>query len=181
MHGLLNMKQSAVNYPSAIKEAHENVDKTFKLREQDRTSWKIWLDACRRFRDLFTAAHLDSSFYPNEDALRIGEEAAVEVAIKYLELDPYYFRSGYSKERILRILKKLELSKKQQDRLRNVILSKVDSHDCREFRAYCRLAKKLNDEGLLKRLKQRSGSLDEGVKRRAIWMLKYCSWSTACS
>ena len=72
--------------------------------------------------------------------LRSGDEALVEHAIAFLEIDPYVFRSGYAKATIIRCIKRLPFSHNQVLRLQGVVLRALDKCDRQEFRAYCRLA-----------------------------------------
>ena len=63
-----------------------------------------------------------------------------EVLITYLKRDPYAFRSGYYKEKILRRLKRAPLTETQKTRLRAMLLAQVQKPPRREVRDYCRLA-----------------------------------------
>ena len=97
----------------------------------------------------------------------------VEFIIAFLEKDPWKFGSGYAKADMIWLLGKLKLPPKQCDRLRKVLLTVVDKRDRREFRHYCRLACKLDSPELRRELTRRLRSTDEGVNRRARWMLDY--------
>ncbi|MGH9767193.1 MAG: hypothetical protein ACREAB_07140 [Blastocatellia bacterium] len=101
---------------------------------------------------------------------RIG---GVESIIAFLEEDPWTFGSGYAKADMVKLLRKLDLTPKQGERLRKVLLTIVDKRHRREFRLYCLLACKLDSPELRRELTRRLGSRDEGVSRRARWMLDY--------
>ena len=101
---------------------------------------------------------------------KLGE---VDAAIKFLEKDEWEFGSGYVKADLIRLVKKLDLRPDQADRLRRVLLAVVDDRDRREFRAYCRLASKLDSEQLRNELALRLEGEDDGIRRRAQWMLHY--------
>src|SRR5436190_18528918 len=63
--------------------------------------------------------------------LAAGEPEAVEEALTFLERDPYFFRSGYARERVARWLARVELTPLQKARARAVVLSTVDGpHHC---------------------------------------------------
>jgi hypothetical protein len=106
---------------------------------------------------------------------RIG---GVESIIAFLEKDPWTFGSGYAKADMIRLLRKLDLTSKQSERLRKVLLTIVDKRDRREFRHYCRLACKLDSPELRRELTRRLQSMDKGVSRRARWMLDYLQGQT---
>jgi len=105
------------------------------------------------------------------ERLAAGERDAVEIAVLFLEADPWFFRSGYVKEDLLRRLKRLCLTADASERLRAVLLAAVDLRDRREFRRYCHLARALDAPDLRQALAGRRTSPDAGVRRRAEWML----------
>ena len=82
-----------------------------------------------------------------------------------------FFRSGYVKEELLRRLKNLRISQDQIQRVNEAILGVVDKKDCREFRRYCQLARKIGTPEFQRALRERLLSPDAGVRRRAQWVL----------
>ena len=105
------------------------------------------------------------------DALRSGDPAGLETAIDVLEGDPLFFRSGYVKAELIRLISRQPLTETQMARLRDVVLGIVDRRDGREFRRYCRLARRLDDQGLRRDLDVRRRSDDADIRRRAAWVL----------
>ena len=80
-------------------------------------------------------------------------DAELSAEIMFLEADPYFFRSGYRKEKILRRLKKAVLSDDEKERLRRVVLVQVASSSWRrEFSEYARLAIVLDSPALRQEL-----------------------------
>jgi len=114
-----------------------------------------------------------NEFLNAKDSRYLRRIGGVESIITFLEKDPWTFGSGYAKAEMIRLLRKLELTLKQGERLRKVLLTIVDKRDRREFRHYCRLACKLDSPELRRELTRRLQSTDEGVSRRARWMLDY--------
>jgi len=105
------------------------------------------------------------------EPLRTGKPSAVEMGIQFLELDPWFFRSGYMKETLIRLLRRQNLTEEQATRLRNTVLAVVDKGDRREFRHYCRLAVTVEDANFRRQLLQRLRGDDPGCARRALWIL----------
>jgi hypothetical protein len=154
---LVEDKQSRLN--EAIEERHEG-----------REAWSRWEDAAREWHEAMALLY-PKDFWDGLERLRIGDPAAIEPAITFLEVDPWCFRSGYAKETILRFLKRADLNDEQAGRLRTVILNAVDVGDRREFRGYCKLAIHVLDDGLRLALLERLRSANRGHARRALWVL----------
>ena len=100
-----------------------------------------------------------------------GLTEAIEIAIQFLEVDPYFFRSGYIKTDLLRRLKRAPLTKSQQQRLRNVILARISGPDRRELRDYCRLAAALATPAFRIELEAMAKAADARTARHARWAL----------
>lgn len=150
--------------------AHEAVTAAFKagMRETDRARYDALLD---RFRMVTTAA-LPSSDADFMAALAAGKERHVHSAIAFLEADPWFFRSGYEKQNLIRHLKRIALSDVQRLRLAEVVLKAIDGRDRQEFRHYCRLACAVWSDALDASVAERLDSRDAGIRRRATWIAK---------
>ena len=96
-----------------------------------------------------------------------------EATITFLEVNPRYFRSGYDKAQLLRCLKRADLSPRHKQRLKAVLLDVVGRPSGVEFRQYCQLAARLACKELSSALSKLVKSEDEGVRRRASWMLEH--------
>lgn len=109
-------------------------------RNQGAKEWAAYETAIADFR----AAQ--ANVYPNAfldafDMLSFHIPADPTPLIAFLEADPYFFGSGYRKEEIIRLLKRCDLTPKQADRLRGVVLRSVERPEWRrEDRHYGRLA-----------------------------------------
>ena len=78
-------------------------------------------------------------------ALVAGIRDAPLTAIAYLDADPYFYRSGYAKKRLLRDLRHRRLDVTESDPLRRLALRVVDRGErgCGYFREFTKLAGKL--------------------------------------
>jgi len=101
-----------------------------------------------------------------------GDASKLEMAVAFLEADPYVFGSGCVKEDFIHALKHMDLPPSALQRLQRVVLSVVDTRDGREFRDYCRLARKVDSPELREQLRQRLAHDDPNVRRRARWVLE---------
>lgn len=106
------------------------------------------------------------------DRLQHGDVSAISEAIDFLEADPWHFRSGYVKELLMLNLRRVPLTPEIRERLKLVVLDRVDGKDRRDFRSVCKLAATLVDDTLRIELKKRADSDDVRVARHATWALK---------
>lgn len=101
----------------------------------------------------------------------------VKFMITFLEVDPWFWGSGYMKEKLIRRLKQAPLKEPQKARLRTVAFDAVLRRPHREFKHYCKLARALQTPdfvGNIERLATESntGSDDGAVRARARRMLR---------
>ena len=111
-------------------------------------------------------------FWRDVELLQGGDFAQVGVAVAFLEANPYFFRSGYTKGKLIRYLKTPMLTPEYAWRLGQAVLTVVDTRDDRDFRAFCSLARKVDAPALREALTARLASGDAGVQRRARWVLE---------
>jgi hypothetical protein len=130
----------------------------------------LWRQAVDRFWTALRGAY-PPGFRDIWARLAQSDADAIETAVVFLEVDPWFFRSGYMKEELIRRLNRLELSGAVVSRLRHVVVAAVDRSDRREFRRYCRLARRVDSLELRQALRERCASPEAGVRRRAAWML----------
>ncbi len=125
----------------ASNECHARLNEAFesyRAKPSDAARQK-WKDAATAFHNCENTAFY---LWPTEarHQMRRGEREAVEDALIFLEVDPWFFRSGYLKERVTRHLKSARLSEDDAQRLRDVVFAVACGRNRREFRDYCRLA-----------------------------------------
>ncbi len=123
-----------------------------------------------RFYNAVEAAY-PPGFWEHYERLRNGDARGVEMAIEFLEADPWFFRSGYIKANLARFLKHVPLSNRQVRRLEKVLLKIVDERNTQEFRNYCRLARVVATPALTEALKERLTDEKLHCRLRATWML----------
>lgn len=154
--------------------ASQRRDATLKHRDSSAAARKAWEDAAQQWheaRDALYGPAFDHSIDPHMAAIRAGEPAAIENAIRFLEVDPPGFHAGYAKERFLRALKVVPLSMNQNARLRSAMMKAVDDGYRHELQEWCRLAPRLDLDEVIADLRRRAHSDDNGVRERASWSL----------
>jgi DNA repair exonuclease SbcCD ATPase subunit len=108
-----------------ISRLHSRIKETLRLRAQSDSAHQQWKEACAEFHtryDLlaFPSGHNEETFF---DQLVKSDPVITEWALCFLELRPYFFRSGYVWQKLLRRLKHVALSEEQQQRFSDVIRS----------------------------------------------------------
>ncbi len=121
-----------------VREAQSRLNQVAHRRS--RAEWTAWEDAVPRFHTALEAAY-PPGFWDEYEALVQHNDAPRSLILGFLEANPYFYRSGYIKQKILRYLKQVSLSKQEKERLRFVVLAQVEApHARREFPEYARLA-----------------------------------------
>lgn len=83
-----------------------------------------WSQACAEFHARYEELCLPWGPYPNfHEKLVAGDPEIVEVALSFLEVRPYFFRSGYHWKTILKKCKRAPMSGQQRERF-TVVLQK---------------------------------------------------------
>ena len=152
----------------AARLAHEAVTRAFREHLRERHPERY--DALLRDFRAKTAAALPSSDQAFLPALAKSRVRFLEAAIAFLEADPWFFRSGYEKQNLIRDLKRARLNNAQRERLGRVVLAAIDDRDRAEFRHYCRLACGVWSDVLDEEVAKRMESPDPGIRRRALWV-----------
>jgi hypothetical protein len=108
------------------------------------------------------------SFWADIERLKRGDRNAMESAVRFLEADPWWPRSGYEKAVIIRQFLKMDLSG-YETRLRDVVDRVVDdTRPRRELREYARLARSLWNEQLAISIEARA----KAGNPKARWLLR---------
>ena len=120
-----------------LAESMRQVHETFQHRGRSPEAHALWVAAAARSR-----AAAFTLYPPDLDLTRItkGDKQAIESAIVFLEVDPWVFRSGYHKKRLLDRLARTKLEETDKQRLRTVIVRTTARGPRMEFHHTLRLA-----------------------------------------
>lgn len=174
-------------YRQEVGQARQAVEAAYPLRLGAPQAWKEWQAAVHHQYDVYKkyadvsfqppplsgdAAQYDWAFWRDIELLRGGDGTKLEAATAFLEADPWFHRSGYTKVKMVRYIKQAMLTPGYVARLQNVVLDMVERRNGQEFRAYCRLAQKVDAPALRGQLGQRLAHGDPDIRRRARWVLE---------
>lgn len=151
----------------AMKDAYEEKIKNSKATAQ-------WKTACEKFHSSYDRLAFPGGLKEGMSQLKKGDAAAIEAAIAFLKVDPYFFRSGYIKEEILHYLSRAVLNEKQIIELQEILLDRLNGEERREFKNYCKLAKKIASEAFIAKVQKNLLSESLAISSRAQRMLKFC-------
>ncbi len=100
-----------------IHEIHTKLHRNFLQRDANPEEWLKAAEELRARYDLLAFPGGESTM---RERLRRNDPEAVESAICFLEVRPYFFRSGYMFKDLLRWSRKLDLTAEQRERLQIV-------------------------------------------------------------
>lgn len=106
-----------------IVKMHSRIKETLALRGKSEQRRHEWERACEIFHSRYDILSFPGGFSGALDRILAGDPEAMEAAICFLELRPYFFRSGYMFDSILRKAKRAPLTKEQAARLQHVLQS----------------------------------------------------------
>ena len=110
-----------------INRLYRRTDPAYEPRAEADALWTGRSDACEefhaRYRQLCLPGGWDEGF---TERLKSGDSRAVEVALCFLEVRPYFIRSGYIWKDLLRKCKRVPMSPEQAERF-STLLKKYDA------------------------------------------------------
>jgi len=99
----------------------ERIGETVKHRDKSPEQAKRWERACAEFHSRYDSLAFPGGYSTARDRIASGDLDAIEAALCFVELRPYFFRSGYMFKELLPKLKKANLSRDQIERLDRVL------------------------------------------------------------
>ena len=163
-----------------LRELHADVHSTYARRHEgkhsrkirDRKGWTDWHEACERCRNSYDDLAFPGGLERAMALLKKKDNCIIELSVQFLEADPWFYRSGYLKEDIIRVLRQVPLSMDQRMRLQKVIVARIQSPNTpREFRWYCRLAPYVSDSNFETYVATFAGQSDSIQSWHARWVV----------
>jgi hypothetical protein len=135
--------------------------------------------ACAEFHGAYDELAFPGGLQAGLQALKRCDADAVQSAIRFLDVDPLFFRSGYIKQEILRRLKKAPLTPAMRSDLERPIVRSLEQSGSREFMAYARLAGIVSSQDGIQALKLKMDHPNPEIRRRARHVLHVIQSRTA--
>jgi hypothetical protein len=103
-----------------ITRLNSRINETVKLRDQSPAKKQEWQQACAEFHAKIGGLAFPGGYSGALERIVAGDSDAMEAAICFLEVRPFFFRSGYMFKDILKRAKRAPLSKEQAARLATI-------------------------------------------------------------
>jgi len=163
-----NMKdfcQLILQHEKKVNELHSQVWETFRRREKSAHAHSDWEQAAKQFCEF--GSEFDELVERSLSGDMARDNELRGFALSYVATDPYFFRSGYILERLVRRIKKLDLSDAEKATIQKLILRRIDTKALRNFRDICRLIPKVETTAFSNEIAERLRSSEPGVRHRA--------------
>ena len=100
------------------------IDETFQHRGESQELRAAWERACADFHSRFDLLAFPGGYENAGARILDGDQAAIESALQFLEMRPYFFRSGYMRTALMRRLKRAVLTAPQAARLKEQVAAR---------------------------------------------------------
>jgi len=114
------LKESILTNAEEIRQLHARIKETFRLRNRSPEGLQNWQRACEAFHSRYEALAFPGGYGNALERIAASEPEAIDAALCFLEVRPFFFRSGYMFKDILRKVKRASLSKEQATRLTSI-------------------------------------------------------------
>lgn len=116
-----DLRQLISTNAEEIRRLHGRVHETLRGRGRSAEETERWKIACSEFHARYDALAFPGGYATAKQRLAAGDAYAIEAALCFVELRPYFFRSGYMYRALLPKLRKAALSDSQRTRLNAVL------------------------------------------------------------
>jgi hypothetical protein len=103
------------NAPEIVR-LYNRIKETVEYRDMGPVERNQWSDACAEFHTQYQSLAFVGGVSTARERLRRGETDAIEYALDFLEVRPYFHRSGYMYKDFMRVLRNCPMSASQRTR-----------------------------------------------------------------
>lgn len=107
------IKTNILTNSEEIRKLHRRIHETFRDRDKSREQYELWERACEEFHARYDVLAFPGGYSTAAERMAQADAEAIESALCFVELRPYFFRSGYMFKTLLRKLKRASLNEKQ--------------------------------------------------------------------
>jgi hypothetical protein len=122
MHDREQIRGMVIENAAEINRLKRRIDDAVSRRSENEELRQEWSQACEEFHarygELCIPRGSDPGFY---ERILAGDPSTIEVALCFLEVRPYFFRSGYHWKSILQKCKRAPMSREQSERFAKLL------------------------------------------------------------
>jgi hypothetical protein len=104
-----------------VTELHDRIHETVKRRDTSPEARAEWSRACDEFHTQYDALAFPGGYAAGLEKIQAGDSRAIEDALAFLEVRPYFFRSQYIRTKLTRLLKHAQLTARQTERFQRAL------------------------------------------------------------
>ena len=104
-----------------VTELHGRIHETFERRDSSPEARAEWSRACEAFHSQYDMLAFPGGYSTGLAKIRAGDNRAIEDALAFLEVRPYFFRSQYIRTKLKRLLKHAQLTARQSERFQRAL------------------------------------------------------------
>ena len=116
-----HLKRHIEENAETIRRLHDRIDDTYAQKTRSPDHHKKWSEACAEFHARFDELSFPGGFETARERIMAGDLETIEAALCFVELRPYFFRSGYMYDALIRKLKHASFSDSQAMRFQVVL------------------------------------------------------------
>jgi hypothetical protein len=116
------LKRKILENTREVTRLDRRIHETFEMRGKNRASRDAWVAACAEFHSKYNELAFPGGYKGAEVRIMDGDPYSIEAALCFLELRPYFFRSGYMYQSLLRKMKRAVLTQEQSERFKAVLV-----------------------------------------------------------
>jgi len=122
MHDREQLRAMMIENAAEINRLTRRIHETVKRRSESQELRQEWSQACEEFHTRYGELCIPGGFHLNfYERILAGDPSTIEVALCYLEVRPYFFRSGYHWKTILQKCKRAPMSGEQSERFARLL------------------------------------------------------------
>lgn len=130
------MKELLTRNAEEIRRLHDRIHETVRHRDKSVEQKERWQRACAEFHARYDKLAFPGGYNSALDRILSGDTEAIEAALCFIELRPYFFRSGYMFKALLPKLKRAPLSASEAGRLQAVLTAYAEYKAARHNNAF---------------------------------------------
>lgn len=151
---------------------HERIDAAVANRDKSREAFEVWRQICQEWHD----STLPTDYLWSDETqrrMKEGDRETLDDVLLFLEVDPWFFRSGYLKELLLDNLRQAPLTEDDKARIRRALIKIAGGKNRREFSRWCSLAVKVTNDAFERELEEQAKEHDAESSGKFSSLLTY--------